>query len=402
MKNEFFGFYPPEEKEIEDIWNESVIAFDANTLLNLYRYSKSTKNDFLKTLKDYSDRIWLPYQAGYEFHNNRISVIKSQEQTYSEIGDKLDELFQKLESELNVFKRHPFISVDKIKTEFSKKIEKVKNELIKQSEKHPEYLKSDEILPSVTELFEKKIGPKYSDEDLQKIYENGKTRYAKKIPPGFSDIPNKKNKGDRHLYGDLIIWQQLIDKAKAVKSTIIFVTDDRKEDWWLKFKGQTIRPREELIKEFFDKTGFRILIYQADSFLNFAKEKLNSSVKEESIKEVKQVRLEDEKDYENSIINNERISRYGWIDNYYKNENAYKSMNALARQLDTLPKTPNNIADFVKMTQNIPTVPKSILDFIKMTENIPKMPQSTIDAINMMNRIPKPPDVNNNQNETEE
>lgn len=92
MKKEFFGFYPPDEDEINQIWAEAIIAFDANTLLNLYRYSKNTKNDFLKTLNEYSDRLWLPYQAGYEFHNNRISVIKSQEQTYEEIGGKLDEI----------------------------------------------------------------------------------------------------------------------------------------------------------------------------------------------------------------------------------------------------------------------------------------------------------------------
>ena len=402
MKKEFFGFYPPDEHEIEAIWNESLIAFDANTLLNLYRYSKGTKNDFIKTLNEYSDRIWLPYQAGYEFHNNRISVIKSQEQTYSEIGAKLDELFLQLEKDLNVFKRHPFISIDKIKLEISKKLEKVKKDLLTQAEKHPEYLKSDEILPSITELFDEKIGPKYSEEDLQKIYENGKLRYAKKIPPGFSDIQNKKNKGDRNLYGDLIIWQQLIDKAKSLKSTIIFVTDDRKEDWWLKYKGQTIRPREELIKEFFDKTGFRILIYQADSFLNFAKEKLNSQVKEESIKEVKQIRLEDEKDYENTLINNERISRYGWIDDYYKNENTYKSYTTLANQLNTLPKISHSFSDFINLTRNMPTIPKSISDMIKTTENIPKIPQSTIDAINMMNRIPNTRDGFDNQNETEE
>ena len=141
---------------------------------------------------------------------------------------------------------------------------------------------------------------------------------------------------------------------------------------------------------------------KADSFLNFAKEKLNSQVKEESIKEVKQIRLEDEKDYENTLINNERISRYGWIDDYYKNENTYKSYTTLANQLNTLPKISHSFSDFINLTRNMPTIPKSISDMIKTTENIPKIPQSTIDAINMMNRIPNTRDGFDNQNETEE
>lgn len=398
MKKEFYGFYPPEEEEINTIWAEAIIAFDANTLLNLYRYSKSTRNDFLKTLNEYSDRLWLPYQAGYEFHNNRITVIKSQEQAYKNISDQLDEIYQKIDNDLNKYKRHPFISIDKIKSEFSKKIKKVKTDLLKQSEKHPEYLKSDEILPRVTELFKDKIGQNYSDQELQTIFEEGKTRYEKKIPPGFSDLANKKNKGDKHLYGDLIIWNQLIDKSKNTKSTIIFVTDDRKEDWWLKFKGQTIRPREELIKEFFDKTGLRILIYQADSFLDFAKKKLNSKVKEESIKEVKEVRLEDEKDYEKNwgFIKTDFL-----LDDYYKNKNTYKPMDDLIKYLDHYPKPPSLISDWIKSNQNTPTIPKSVQDMIKMTENIPKIPQSTLDMLKTIDKHPKPQKEIDNESNNE-
>nr|WP_278022691.1 PIN-like domain-containing protein [Flavobacterium ginsengisoli] len=79
------------------------------------------------------------------------------------------------------------------------------------------------------------------------------------------------------------------------KKEVIFITDDRKEDWWTIENGKTIRPREELIKEFYDLTGIRILIYNADNFLQFAKErKLATSIKEQSITEVKEVRKADE------------------------------------------------------------------------------------------------------------
>lgn len=358
MKEKFFGFYPPNEDEIKDIWENGLIAFDANTLLNLYRYSKETRKDFIDTITEYKDRIWLPFQAGYEFHSNRISVIKSQEEAYTEIGKKLDEHFNKIEKELKQYRRHPLISIEKINKEISTKFNKIKSDLVKQSEKHPEYLKNDAILPEITKLFKDKVGENYSESELNEIYDEGEIRYDKKIPPGFSDIAEKKNKGKRKLYGDLIVWKQLIRKSKSSKNTLIFVTDDRKDDWWLKFKGQTIRPREELIKEFYDETGFRILIYQADFFLKFAKEKLNSSVKEDSINEIKEVRLEDEREYQKT--KNKAVQRI--IDRWTR-ANESKNYDYLSEYLSEIEKpkeVPNSVIEFFNNYQTESKEPSTI------------------------------------------
>lgn len=404
MKEKFFGFYPPEEKEIVDTWQKSIIAFDANTLLNLYRYSKGTKDDFLSTIKEYSTRIWLPYQAAYEFHSNRISVIKSQEASYFEISQNLDSAFSKIENDLNQYKRHPIINIKNILDDVSRKFDELKAELKKLSEKHPEHLNSDEILPEITKLFDAKVGDNYSESDLEKIFKEGEVRYEKKIPPGFSDLPNKKKEGDEKLYGDLIIWKQLIDKSKKEKKTIIFVTDDRKEDWWLKFKGKTIRPREELIKEFYDNTGYRILIYQADYFLKFAKQKLKSKIKDESIKEIKRVRIEDEEKYETlqKFVRNQMLSDATKIPSSSKSIqeiinqlNSYpqpgKYIKDIAQSLSDLPKSTQAMMDSINQLQHIPTPPTNIADLARQIGNIPSLPKYTVDYFNNYSNIPQPP-----------
>lgn len=362
MKEDFYGYYPPEESEINEIWDDSIIALDANTLLNLYRYTKSTKDDFLKVLSEYSERLWLPYQAGYEFHSNRISVIKSQEYAYKEIGKELDECLIAVSDKLNKYKRHPFIKTDMLTKQISDKFEKIKSDLGKLLEKHPEYLKNDDILPKVTELFDGKIGKKYSETELDAVYKEGEKRYEKNIPPGFSDRANKKKKGDKHLYGDLIIWKQLIKHSKDSKKTIIFITDDRKEDWWLKFKGETIRPREELIKEFYDETGYRILIYQADSFLHFANEKLEKAIKDKSIEEVKEVRLEDESKY---------VSLYNLQSDYGLNNNDLLSYN----KSDGIYINPlsSSTMDFLKSTSDIYSSFETTPNWMKNIDSISKI-----------------------------
>ena len=51
-------------------------------------------------------------------------------------------------------------------------------------------------------------------------------------------------------FGDFFLWKELLEHGKEQKRPIIFVTDDKKEDWWLKVKGRTLGPRPELIAEF--------------------------------------------------------------------------------------------------------------------------------------------------------
>lgn len=184
------------------------------------------------------------------------------------------------------------------------------------------------LLDEITKLFDTKIGNGFSKEDLKKFYAEGKDRYADFIPPGFSDQEAKKKKGDRHIYGDLLIWKELIQFTKQEKKPLIFVTDDRKEDWWTIENGKTIRPREELVKEFHDSTGIRILIYNADTFLKFAKErKLIPRIKESTIKEVNSIRVSDEKKNSestefglttNSFVEKESIENF-LTHNWYEN-----------------------------------------------------------------------------------
>lgn len=299
MRKKFIGFYNPTTNEIDDAWGSGVFAFDANTLLNLYRYTDNTRKDFLSALKTIKDKLFLPYQAAYEYHNNRLDVIEGIEKAYEDLYNIFPENFTKnLKSLISQYKKHPTISIDKIEKIHADFLENIQKELDKQKAKHPNFKTNDEILDELSDLFDNSVGEEFTKEDLMKIYKEGESRYANEIPPGYKDLPNKQKKGQRHIYGDLIIWKELLNFTKTKKQPLIFITDDRKEDWWTIQKGKTIRPREELIKEFYDITGIRILIYNADSFLSYAKEKgLLPKLKKETIEEVKKVRVSDEKHY---------------------------------------------------------------------------------------------------------
>lgn len=125
----------------------------------------------------------------------------------------------------------------------------------------------------------------------------GEERYKQKIPPGFKDGAKS---GDSEVfvekcrkYGDLIVWSQVIDKAIESGKGVVLVTDDKKEDWWEKFKGKTVGPRPELVKEFKDRANNTFHMYQADRFLELARENLDEQVSEEVVAEIREVKRRD-------------------------------------------------------------------------------------------------------------
>ena len=339
MKKEFIGYYSPTEAEINNSWTSGVFSFDANTLLNLYRYTELTRNDFLNALKTLKDKLFLPHQAALEYHNNRIAVIERVANSYTLINEIFKSNFEKyLEPQINQFKKHPAIQIEAILKLHEEFLKNVSAELEKEKKNHPDFMTDDKVLNELTELFENSVGKEFSKQEFKKIFEEGKERYADSIPPGFKDAETKRKKGERHMYGDLIIWKELIEQTKREKKPLVFVTDDRKEDWWTIDDGKTIRPREELIKEFFDITSVRILIYNADNFLHYAKEKnYIPNLNDDTIKEVKEIRVSDERQYlrtaldEKAKIINDIIRNRSYeqktINNILTNENYLRQIN---------------------------------------------------------------------------
>ena len=63
------------------------------------------------------------------------------------------------------------------------------------------------------------------------IVNEGKLRYEFQIPPGYQDL---KEKIGTQIFGDLIVWKQILSHAKAINKNVIFICNDLKIDWCLK------------------------------------------------------------------------------------------------------------------------------------------------------------------------
>ena len=247
MRELLAGYYRPSDAEFADLWATCTFCFDANVLLNIYRSDLYTRDSLLAILRKGQDRIWLPHQAALEYHEGRVGVITKENDAYKTAREKIETgvLTCLLEFE-SAYARHPFIDTKMIGELIRTAVVTARKSLEELEANHPNYLASDPLRDSLTAIFKGKVGQAYCDDELKKLHGEAAGRYERKQPPGYRDA----KKGSDRQYGDVVLWTQLIDYALKSKTPIIFVTDDRKDDWWYKHSGKTIGPLPELVQEF--------------------------------------------------------------------------------------------------------------------------------------------------------
>lgn len=292
MRDLFRGYYKPTPEEFATIWGKCIFSFDTNVLLHIYSYTPETRKRFFEILNKLSDRIWIPHQVAYEYQKNRLYVIANQVKAYEDIENILIRNFQEIKTDLyKSYKRHPFINTQEIIEDIEKAIEQVRSKLSSVKLTHPNYLEKDELRDILTNLLDGKIGKSYTEEELEEIYQKAEKRFSYKKPPGYKDAKKSLPKS----YGDVVIWFQLIDYAKEQQKPIIFITDDDKEDWWLKYEGQTLEPRPDLIQEILSEVAvedFYFYMYHSAQFIDYAEKFLNLPNQPEVVQEAIEIMLQ--------------------------------------------------------------------------------------------------------------
>ncbi len=283
MKSTFKEYHQYTKQEFKTLWKNCLFVFDTNTLLNMYRYSRETVVAYFKVLTKLKEnkQLWIPYQVGYEFYEERINVISEYERSYDAILSVLENATNKIKTK---YKHHPFLDLKRINQEIEEGLSSTEAAINKAKGEHPKWLENDEMLEKISELFKGNVGENYDEAKLCEIKKEGTERYDKKIPPGFKD----DKKDDNKKFGDLILWYQIIDKANESKKPIVFISGDVKEDWWLEKNGKRLMPLPQLRKEMYEKANVDFHIYTADRFLEL-NETDENKIDERTIREVRRI-----------------------------------------------------------------------------------------------------------------
>lgn len=316
------------DAEKEDIWETATFVFDTNVLLNLYRVSSQTRGELKRAMKSVSGRVWLPYHIAWEYMKNRHEVV-------FECGRRYDSIDKAIDAFLGTCK--DLLRLREDDGEFKnleKSLRKWKSGHKAKNRPAADFSK-DEILEHLLGLFEGRTGQPYSEDRLKELFEEGKERYAKQVPPGYKDAMKAKENADCNQYGDYIIWREILDYAKENQSDIVYVTSDQKEDWWQIAHGKTVGPRVELRKEFSDETGHRLMFYTTESFLRRFSESKGETVEPEVKEELesfleKPIRNSHSKKFEKP----EDLA--SWIEAFEKRRELMKRKQKLSHQVSNL------------------------------------------------------------------
>ncbi|MET1122955.1 PIN-like domain-containing protein [Priestia megaterium] len=291
MRNAFPGFYRTQDDEYAQILEQGTFIFDTNVLLNVFRYPNKAREMLLSILRHISNKTWIPHQVALEYHYNVLNEINSQNMAYEGLIRSLNDRYQAIEEDFKKYaRRHSNLQMDTdLLSNLRISLDKVVEDLKEQKNNHPDLF---EIQEEMSDLIGENIGEEYTQERLEKIYEDGNTRYSLKIPPGFKD--SKKGEELRvhngiaykNKYGDLILWNQILHyfkKEEQEESCVVFITDDTKSDWWKDIKGEK-RPDPYLIQEFSKVCpGKKIYIYHTKQFLKYASKLTGIILEEEAI-----------------------------------------------------------------------------------------------------------------------
>ncbi|MDE9456758.1 hypothetical protein KKJ00_02700 [Xenorhabdus bovienii] len=280
----------------------SNIYFDTSALLNIYRYSKNSAEDFIKAIYYFKNNIWLPYIVALEYQTNRITVLQQQSKVFEELRKRNQKVKDDI---LRLFSGRQHYSicyeeVSKIIDDFHYKFDSYINESEK---KHPNYIKHDPIQNEIMHLFDKKIGSVPSNEYLEKSYKEAEYRFKYKIPPGYEDKKNKENEfkiyGDLVIhskYSDFLIWKEIIEHAKKEKKMVILVTDERKEDWCRIENGFILGPRPELVTELMQKSSVKFKLVSSSDFIKIVSKVRSINISKDTINDIEQSLLPSWKD----------------------------------------------------------------------------------------------------------
>lgn len=229
-------------KKLEEIKDDSYIVLDTSVLLLPYNTGKEGLSQIKKTYEKLiaETRLVIPAQVAREFAKNRANKLID---LYQSLNKKKEKRFKEGTYPL-LEGLDEYQEIIEIENTIEKQLREYKNKIDKVLEHIQNWTWNDPVSLMYSELFDEQIilNVDIENEEIKKDLER---RQEYEIPPGYEDA-SKPDSG----VGDLLIWYSILDVGKKYKKSVIFVSGDKKADWWHKKGSDALYPRYELVDEF--------------------------------------------------------------------------------------------------------------------------------------------------------
>ncbi len=263
--------------------SEHLVVLDTNILLELYRQPANISMDVISALEQIIGNIYVPQQVYNEYLRNYQKVCGDEKKKYKKVSNELSETVKKMQNDIasraSEYRKHNYTDVQQLLSDLNGIIAEMQQVINEYEKNHreeirlnTEFLENDRVKQFVDLLSSRGcIGDKTKFSERLLILQEGQVRYENMIPPGYMDA--KKEGIDK--YGDLFVWKSIISVAKERNSTILFVCNDVKEDWWETAKDAPVDLRQELLEEFSEvNPTLKIYFLTLEKFFAYIAEEL--------------------------------------------------------------------------------------------------------------------------------
>lgn len=244
----------------KDIKNDCLIVLDTNVLLAPYQTSPKTLEEVRNIYKKLvgEKRLFLPAHVVREFAHRRPNVIKNLRNTLEKRIEQQTSGWVHQATHSILQDHDDFKALTDLEAKTSRHIEDVLSQYVKDAQTNVDRLLEeidrwqwdDPIAALYREAFTNEIVSDI-EMDEKELLDDAKRRKMLNVPPGLTDDGKAENAA-----GDLIIWHTILAIAKREKSNVLFVCQEKKDDWWFTAKKSTpIYARFELIDGFRRETS---------------------------------------------------------------------------------------------------------------------------------------------------
>lgn len=209
--DDFHGYRLPTEDELNTALQSALVVLDTNVLLNLYRYSKSTRNDLLGVMRSLGERLWVPHQVMREFWRNRVSVLGSRGAGTEQALNALDKQQRAAADALHQWAKTTAIEaserdalIDKITTLYSE-LEQIIQTHAPGTPTMVGSASDEPVLRELEALLDRKVGAAPDEIDRQATVDEGNARVSRRQPPGYLDAEKIDSTLPEGAAGDYLV-----------------------------------------------------------------------------------------------------------------------------------------------------------------------------------------------------
>ncbi|MFW9997861.1 MAG: PIN domain-containing protein [Candidatus Odinarchaeota archaeon] len=266
--------------KLDEIKSDCIFVIDTTALLVPYGTSPGSLEEIKKIYSSLieKEKLFVPAHVAREFAKNRpqklVELYEDLHKAVSSLQSITKINYPQLES-LNEYKKAGELAI-----EANMFIKKYRDSLQVLQNCIKEWNWDDPISELYKELFTQGVIREIqcNQKDLEEMLNY---RNKHKVPPGFDDAKKTINKA-----GDLIIWRTILEIGADKKKPVVFVSNDKKGDWWHKTSNHELYPRFELVYEFNQATdglSFHLISFERFLTLLGASEGVIQEIKEERL-----------------------------------------------------------------------------------------------------------------------